>query len=109
MFVGADERRLTVGLPITLKESQFKTEKRFWQFYQGHFTNFLMSIHKSSKGPMSVAIVVEDLNGETYTYLNTKPDRFPFLVEALNKRINYLKGKKCLKHKLRDTLMKLLS
>lgn len=61
--------------------------KRPIQLYQSHFEAFKNSIAETAQGPLSVAIIVEDASGDSYTYIKGPLDRIEHLKTCLHYRI----------------------
>ena len=57
------------------------------QLYQSHFEAFKNSIAEIAQGPLSVAIIVEDASGDSYTYIKGPLDRIEHLKTCLHYRI----------------------
>ncbi len=69
--------------------------KKAFQLYNEHFSEFVTSIDtRPLNGPLTLAIVVEDGNGEVYSWIKGPEHRLRILNFALKERLDLDFGSK---------------
>lgn len=95
-------RKAARGFPI----------KKPYQFYQGHFTNFVNDLaNEGAQGPLALLIVAEDANGEIYMYRRGPDDRQMILAETaatmFAQQFERKEAESCFVNKLKNGIEKL--
>lgn len=85
--------------------------KKTFQIYNMHFADFIRSIdsHHALSGPLTLAVVVEDGNGEIYSFIRGPEHRLKVLNFALKERVAHEFGRRdnWIKLKLKNGLKRL--